>query len=474
MAIVQVNARLVNWDDTPSNWAATNPILLKSEIVIERGTTVKMKIGDGVTPWNNLPYYGYGVIISTTAPTSSDYQHSLGTFWIRNNDNNTPNRCYYLESLSGSVATWRKVITDQDLQNFALASHTHGNITNDGKIGSASGKVITTAANGVMQAEDQKSAFNKDFESIVANMNMNGTAFVGSSGKIPHSDHRHPSDTTKINVSEKGAVNGVATLGADGKVPSAQLPSYVDDAIEIINFVAVLPSSGLTVGEIYHLTTDNKLYTAISTTTFGAGTFPEQGKIYVRLSNNLTYRWSGSTMIGLNNPLDLATQAEAEAGTENTKVMTALRVFQAILKWMQTKTLSFFGTFTPSNSAITGSDTVLTAFAKAQGQISNKENLLKDAPTQPTFTADDRVVIIRTGDNVTYSMKTADFKVAAGIFGVDNATIEVNGNNVRIRDLGVTTAKIANNAVTKAKISSVAVRALDLDGDTLVLNGGNA
>ena len=48
MAIVQMNARLVIWDDTPANWAASNPTLLKSEIGIERGTTVKMKIGDGV------------------------------------------------------------------------------------------------------------------------------------------------------------------------------------------------------------------------------------------------------------------------------------------------------------------------------------------------------------------------------------------------------------------------------------------
>lgn len=474
MAIQQLNVRIAIWDETPAIWASTNPILLKSEIGIERGTTVKMKIGDGVTTWNNLPYYGNGVIISTIAPTSSDYQHSLGTFWIRNNDNNTPNRCYYLESLSGSVATWRKVITDQDLANFALASHTHGNITNDGKIGTAASKVITTGTGGLLQAEDQKTAFNKDFESIAANMNMNGTPFVGSSGKIAHSDHRHPSDTTKINVSEKGAANGVATLGADGKVPSGQLPSYVDDAIEIINFVASLPTSGLTIGDIYLLTSDNKLYTAVSTTTFGVGTLPEQGKIYVRISNNLTYRWSGSAMIGLNNPLDYASQAEAEAGTENTKVMTALRVFQAILKWVQTKTLSFFGTFTPSNSVITGSDTILTAFAKAQGQLTNKENLIRDAATQSTFTADDRVVMIKYPDGSTYSMKTVDFKVAAGIFGVDNATIEVGGNNVRIKDLGVTTAKIANNAVTKAKIASVAVRALDLDGDTLVLNGGNA
>jgi hypothetical protein len=52
----------------------------------------------------------------------------------------------------------------------------------------------------------------------------------------------------------------------DGKVPAYQLPSFVDDVIEVANFSA-LP----TVGEI--------------------------GKIYVTLDNNKIYRWSGSIYI---------------------------------------------------------------------------------------------------------------------------------------------------------------------------------
>ena len=52
----------------------------------------------------------------------------------------------------------------------------------------------------------------------------------------------------------------------DGKVPAYQLPSFVDDVIEVANFAA-LP----TVGEI--------------------------GKIYVTLDNNKIYRWSGSVYI---------------------------------------------------------------------------------------------------------------------------------------------------------------------------------
>ena len=469
MSTVELRSRIVMWDDTPANLASNNPTLLKGEIVIERGSVLKMKIGDGTTTWNSLPYYGGNVVISTTNPATSDYQFPVGTMWFRNNDSNTPSRAYYLESVVSTTATWRKIITDQDLATYALASHVHGNLTSDGKIGSAAGKVITTTTGGVVQAEDQRGAFNKDFEPLPGNILMNGSASVGSSGKIAHSDHRHPSDTTKINTSEKGVANGVATLDAGGKVPSSQLPSYVDETVEVVDFVATLPTSGLTVGQIYFNTTDNKLYTATSTTAFGAGVNPAQSIIYVRLSNNAPFRWTGSTMQVIDNPLDYASQAEAENGTENTKVMTALRVFQAILKWIQTKTLTFFGTFTVSNSAITGSDTILSAFGKAQGQINNKEELISAAAAVTTFNPASDVLVIQVA-GVTKRITGSNAKTILGILGYDNVTIGVSGGNYYVKDGSITNAKLAG-LITSDKITSVAVRALILDGDTFVLNG---
>lgn len=67
-------------------------------------------------------------------------------------------------------------------------------------------------------------------------------------------------------ASNKGVANGYASLDAAGKVPSAQLPSYVDDVVEVANF-ASLPGTG------------------------------ETGKIYVTIDTNKTYRWTGSTYI---------------------------------------------------------------------------------------------------------------------------------------------------------------------------------
>ena len=74
------------------------------------------------------------------------------------------------------------------------------------------------------------------------------------------------SDSGVITSVPFGAANGVATLGGDGKVPSIQLPSYVDDVVEVANFAA-LPVTG------------------------------ETGKLYITLDNNKVYRWTGSTYV---------------------------------------------------------------------------------------------------------------------------------------------------------------------------------
>jgi hypothetical protein len=84
-------------------------------------------------------------------------------------------------------------------------------------------------------------------------------------------------------ASLKGAANGVAELDANGKVPSSQLPSYVDDVIE---------------GYYYN----SKFYKESTHTTEIAG---EAGKIYVDLSTEKTYRWSGSAFAEISSSLAL-------------------------------------------------------------------------------------------------------------------------------------------------------------------------
>lgn len=95
----------------------------------------------------------------------------------------------------------------------------------------------------------------------------------------------------KLAVSLKGAVNGLAELDANGKVPSSQLPSYVDDVIE---------------GYYYN----SKFYKEAAHTTQITG---EGGKIYVDLSTEKTYRYSGSAYVQIKGDIVIGTTANTAA-----------------------------------------------------------------------------------------------------------------------------------------------------------------
>ena len=56
MACATTNAKILVRRDTSTNWYATNPILLSGEQGYETNTG-KMKIGDGIRPWCQLPYF---------------------------------------------------------------------------------------------------------------------------------------------------------------------------------------------------------------------------------------------------------------------------------------------------------------------------------------------------------------------------------------------------------------------------------
>lgn len=139
--------------------------------------------------------------------------------------------------------------------------------------------------------------------------------------------------STYLSTTLKGANSGLAELGADGKVPSSQLPSYVDDVIELLTVASSAPST-CAKDDMYYNTTSTKIFTATATNTWGTtGTTPEKSAIYVALDTNYSYRWSGSTMVNLASPVaaatestagiaEIATDSETSTGTDDTKIVT--------------------------------------------------------------------------------------------------------------------------------------------------------
>ena len=103
---------------------------------------------------------------------------------------------------------------------------------------------------------------------------INGEAFDGTADITINA----VDSTDRIASSEKGMANGVATLDGSGLIPSSQLPSFVDDVIEVATFSA-LPVTG------------------------------ETGKIYIAIDTGSIYRWSGSMYVAIPGGVGTADEA---------------------------------------------------------------------------------------------------------------------------------------------------------------------
>ena len=148
----------------------------------------------------------------------------------------------------------------QNLVQDASYVHTDNNYdaTAKGKVdalGTASSKNVPTSGN----ASTTEVVMGDDTRLTDARPASDVSAWAKASTKPTYT----ASEVGAIASTLKGSVNGVAELDAAGKVPSSQLPSFVDDVIEVADYDH-LPITG------------------------------ESGKIYVTIDTNKTYRWTGS------------------------------------------------------------------------------------------------------------------------------------------------------------------------------------
>lgn len=179
---------------------------------------------------------------------------------------------------------------------------------------------------------------------------VNGDGLVTAGASLIASDIPDLSGTY-VPQTAIGSANGVAGLDGDGKVPSSQLPSYVDDVVDTYIVSGATPlSAGW-----------------LSLTDGGSALTPDTGIIYVVLTageyQNKTFRWSGSVYVEISSApgqatestpgiAAIATQAECTTGTNDTKIVTPLK--------LATYTAGMAKSFYASNGALTSSGGVCT------------------------------------------------------------------------------------------------------------------
>ena len=97
---------------------------------------------------------------------------------------------------------------------------------------------------------------------------------------------------------------GVVLLDDETLIPSKFLPSYVDDVIDLLGgIVEITPTSGMTAGYKYYVTSTKKIFTASSATS-GITSDPVSDVIYVVPNDTngaIMYRWSGTNLVEIVN-----------------------------------------------------------------------------------------------------------------------------------------------------------------------------
>lgn len=215
-------------------------------------------------------------------------------------------------------------------------------------------------------------------------------------------------DTSELNnkvqefIDSKGAPNGLASLNESGVIPSAQLPSYVDDVIEVTQYDQ-LPETG------------------------------ESGKIYIVTSTNIQYRWSGSAYVEISKSIALgetsSTAYPGDKGKATTdklnKTSDKVVVGPTTVNPSTDKIVLKYQThFTSTNSDSEDSHTINAATTSQAGVMSSadktKLNGLKD---QAGITSD--IDTVQTNLETHINNKTNPHEVTkdqVGLGNVDNTS----------------------------------------------------
>jgi len=128
-------------------------------------------------------------------------------------------------------------------------------------------------------------------------------------------------------------VVSIPVLDGTGKIKPENLPSYVDDVIELVAVSETAPAT-CAAGDMYFNSgsTNKKIYTATAANTWGTtGIEPEKSKIYVCTADDKTYRWSGSVMTEIGKQHATATTIRATGTADDDHVATEKAVRDALV-----------------------------------------------------------------------------------------------------------------------------------------------
>lgn len=224
-------------------------------------------------------------------------------------------------------------------RNVAIAGDVTGQASFDG---SANITITVTYKNSGVVAGTYRSVTVDAKGNITAGSNPTTLAGYGITDAIPSS--------------QKGAVNGVATLDGGGKVPVSQLPATAIVDTFVVGSQAAMLALTAEIGDVAVRTDLNKSFILRVT---GASTLANWQELLtptdsVQSVDGMTGAVTIATAAeGVKGKAQIATQAEVNAGTDDTKFITAKK----LLAWVKQATETVLGMMKVATQAQTDAGT---------------------------------------------------------------------------------------------------------------------
>lgn len=450
------NAKICLKYDSLSNWNTKNPTLRAGEVGFIKDNGM-YKVGNGSSSWTDLPSPNF-VVKKNGDPTSADSDYDFGTLWF----NSKAGTLFCLDRSSN----WSKMALDDDLQE--LKEKLNDYMLTEEYVGA-------TAVKAVEQANTLKA--NGGYVAVDDNSTDGLWSAEHTDAEIATAKDAAVAEAVKQITAKKGVVNGFASLDANGTVPAGQLPSYVDDVVEVATYSK--------------LVSDAK--------------YKETGKIFIVAGasadtgdqEHTQWRWVSST-VGFvqitsgNIIVDDDAQYRDHAYSQHNGQINR-DVLQAVTKTING---SDYNTFNQESAVSKGTisdrldtleeyhatkikTTALKNNAKADPDLMYEEDLA-DLNVTTDKLANGSVTAIKLAENAVTGASIANgtimLKHLAG--EVTAAIADATGSTPQQGELKedcIVTDYIADNAVTNDKILSVSLAKVTQDSSvTLILNCGNA
>lgn len=268
--------------------------------------------------------------------------------------------------------------------------------------------------------------------------------------------HKHIKALFIMIIKWLGIIDDTLEKKADligGKVPAEQLPSYVDDVIDIASFVTktelvnnIGKVSYTNKSFIVNSPTSDPLYNKIVITNANTSQNdweiidPEDGKIYINESNNHSYRWSGNsfvdldknfndrlnvienrlsiiTLSGLTNNYDLSTATNG-ISTLKTKLLNNDNSANILLKIVDTNNKSYYC------KILTRDITTVSTNISVNIDIENKGCI------QTYNITDDNITLINNNATLFITSNTNNNKLECNKIISGVTTAHINYNNI--------------------------------------------